>query len=193
MAYAVSARRGTIREQASLLGSARLKISAIDIPELALRNLTSLLPEDERGLAFLSLGRTQGTLIITRGKNLYLTRHINIGSDQLMELANAPEGDGLVDLSSRFNDLLDSVVLEVQRSLDFYESNFSLPPISSLVVAPMEAGLPQLIPYLKSYLGVSVRALDLAEILECPGMDSIKQARCLQAIGASLRRGAEVA
>ncbi len=191
IAYAVAARRGTVQEQAVLLKAARLKISALDIPELALRNLTALLPEDERGLAFLSLGRTQGMLILTRGQNLYLTRRINIGSDQLMELAAAPEGDGLVDLSSRFNDLLDSVVLEVQRSLDFYESNFSLPPISSLVVAPMEAILPQVIPYLKSYLGITVRSLDLSEILECPGMDSIKQARCLQAIGASLRRRAE--
>ena len=59
-----------------LLKAARLKISALDIPELALRNLTALLPEDERGLAFLSLGRTQGMLILTRGQNLYLTRRI---------------------------------------------------------------------------------------------------------------------
>jgi len=187
IAYAVAAPRRVVRETATCLTAARLKITAIDIPELAVRNLVGLLPGAERGLAFLYLGRQEGGIVMVRDGSLYLSRRINVGTDSLRDLATASSGEGLIDLSSRFNDLLDSVILEIQRSLDFYESNFALPPIANLVVAPMEADLPQVLPYLQQYLGVKVSALDLGTLFDLPDLTPQVQARCLTAIGGALR------
>lgn len=187
IAYAVAAPRQVVREAANCLAAARLKIAAIDIPELAVRNLVRLLPGEERGLAFLYLGRHGGGLVIARDGHLYLSRRLNIGTDSLRELAPVATGEDLIDLSSRFNDLLDSVILEVQRSLDFYESNFALPPIANLMLAPMEADLPQVLPYLQQYLGVKVAALDLGALFDLPALTPPVQARCLTAIGGALR------
>ncbi len=193
IAYVVSAHRSLVKRQADLLLGARLKLSAIDIPELALRNLASRLDGESRGLAFLFLDRTQGMITISRGANLFLSRKLSIGLDQLAEGAAELESSGEVDedsllvFPSRFNDLLDSIVLEIQRSLDFYESNYSLPPVSGLVVGGGAEGFSGVVSYLQRYLGVKVRPFDLSEVVDCQGIDPERQVRCLLAIGGALR------
>ena len=49
---------------------------------------------------------------------------------------------------------MDAIVLEVQRSLDYYESHFGQPPINSLVIAPLQQNVPGLVDYFASNLGV---------------------------------------
>ncbi len=186
IAYVVSAHSGQVKEQVNQLRAARLTINAIDIPELAIRNLATLLPEESRGVVFVYLGNTRGLITICRGGNLYLARNISIGVDQLKSRPGFADDDS-EGFSSHNNDLLDSIVLEIQRSLDFYESNFSLPPISSLVVASIEAELPAVISYLQNYLGLGVRAFVPTEVLDCGHLEADNVARCLLAIGAALR------
>ncbi|WP_432821801.1 hypothetical protein [Trichloromonas sp.] len=185
IAYVVSAHRSLVKEQVNQLKAARLKIHAIDIPELAVRNLAALLPEEPRGVIFVYLGSTRGLITICRAGNLCLARNINIGVEQLK--AHPDIAAGRKEDDSHVNDLLDSVVLEIQRSLDFYESNFALPPIASLVVASIEPELPVVIPYLQNYLGLGVRAFVPAEVLDCAHLEADKVSRCLLAIGAALR------
>lgn len=188
-AYVVAARTSLVQKQAALLHDAKLKIAAIDIPELAIGNLVSLLPEAAKGVAFLYLGRHQGLITVIRNSTLYLARNINVGVVELHQLLQSGPGADLADMELRFHSMLDSIVLEIQRSLDFYESNFSQPPIGSLVVAPPEVEIPALLPHLQSYLGVAVRMLDLGAVLEGPEMPPDRQARCLTAVGAALRGG----
>ena len=84
--------------------------------------------------------------------------------------------------------LLDAIVLEVQRSLDYSESHFGLPPVSGLVIAPTESPVPGMLGYLSSNLGLPVRLLDLNTVLECEQtLGDALQARCFEAIGAALR------
>lgn len=186
-AYVVAAHQGTVKEQVHQLRAARLKVSAVDIPELAVRNLAMLLPEESRGVAFVFLGKTRGLMTISRGGNLYLARNINLGLDQL----DCHSGSAAVGIpgeaNPEYNDLLDSIVLEIQRSLDFYESSFSLSPITSLVVASTEPECPSLVAYLQAYLGVRVRPFVPAEVLDCGGIDSTQLAPSLLAVGAALR------
>lgn len=187
IAYVVAARRNLVRNGAELLRDAKMRIAAIDIPELAIRNIVSLLPEDPQGVAFLYLGSDTGLITVIRHSMLYLARGINLGAAQLHRFAGTGEDRDPKDLAPELQDLLDSVVLEVQRSLDFYESNFSQSPIGSLVVAPTDPSIPELFPYLRSYLGPRVRRLDLGELLEGGDLPSDLQARCLTAIGGALR------
>ena len=90
--------------------------------------------------------------------------------------------------SGRGAALLDSVVLEIQRSLDYYDSHFSQPPISGLLLAPSETPLPFLKPHLSQNLAVPVKNLELGKLLRSrDNADELVESRCLTAVGAALR------
>lgn len=175
--YAVAARATNIREQADMANSSSLQLEVIDIPELALRNISSLLNEDVRGMAMLYFTDAAGVITLTHQGALFLSRNLDVGMQQL---AVQDEGQRL--------QALDRVVLEVQRSLDYYESHFGQGAISQLVIAPLLSDVPGMIPHFSANLGVAVSMLDLNNVLECAQPLSTQlQAQCLTAIGAALR------
>ncbi|HKK06901.1 MAG TPA: pilus assembly protein PilM [Gammaproteobacteria bacterium] len=199
MMYVVAARVSTVQERIDVLEGGGLGPEVIDIPELAQRNIAALLPEDQEGVALLQLSAAGGLITLTHQGTLYLARAIDTGLDELV-----PEGDLAATAALAGDDggatlgfegaapgqqrEMDSVVLEVQRSLDYYESHFSQPPIKSLVIAPVEREVEGLVSYLAANLGVQVRMLDLNDVLESPEpLDFALQARCISAIGAALR------
>ncbi len=172
--YVVVSRISHVREHVDRLQDAEANLTTIDIPELVLRNVTARLPEDKVGVAFIYLTRERGLLIITRQSTLYFARSLEMGYDALSS------GDASQQ---------DRLVLEVQRSLDYYDRYFVQPPVAGLVLAPCEVPLPGLENYLHESLGLPVRSLDLREIIACDkDMDTATQARCLPAIGAALRQ-----
>jgi MSHA biogenesis protein MshI len=192
--YVVASRTSTVQQQIDLLEGSGLNLAAIDIPELVLRNIAALLPEDKNGVATLYIGPQKGLLVITREQTLYLSRRIDLGLKQLQDLLNTSDEDELVldgeepSMPAPLQLAFGRIVLEIQRSLDYYESHFSLPPVSGLVVAPMEENISGMMGYLGSNLGVPVRLLDLNAIMECnETLSDQRQAQCLLAIGAALR------
>lgn len=195
MMYVVVARIATVQEHINLLESVDVNLSVIDIAELAQRNIAALLPEDQNGVALLHLTPRGGLLTLTRQGSLFLARNLEFGTDQLAaELPAArEESEFTLDTedegpSPGLTRLMDSIVLEVQRSLDYFESHFGLPPASGLVLAPMTQTIPGLAGYLGGNLGLPVRMLDLNTVLECEQTLSDElQALCLPAIGAALR------
>lgn len=198
MMYVVAARIAAVQDHIDLLENAGINLAAIDIPELVHRNIAELTPEDGNGVAVLALGREQGLLTITRQGSLFLARNLDVGVRQLAAEAGAEpapqEAGGLSleqgdELPSRLLRLLDGIVLEVQRSLDYYESHFSLPPASGLVVAPLEEPVSGMMTHLANNLGVPVRMLDLTASFETDlSLPDALQAQCLPAIGAALRQ-----
>lgn len=194
MMYVVVARIATVQEHINLLEKAHVNLGVIDIAELAQRNIAALLPEDQNGVALLHLTARGGLLTLTRQGSLFLARPIEFGTEQLAAtLPAAQENEFTLDEESdgppaALRRLMDAIVLEIQRSLDYYESHFGLPPISSLVVAPLAQPVPGLAGYLGGNLGLPVRTLDLNTVLDCEQTLSDElQARCLPAIGAALR------
>lgn len=184
--YVVAARSSTIREHIEQLEGRGIDLAIIDIPELAQRNVAALLPEDHNGVALLHLGRDSGLLTLTRKGELFLSRTFDVGTQMLGEAAagSSPE-TGLADELER---LLEMIVLEVQRSLDYYESHFSLPAVGGLVIVPPEEQIPGLMGFMANSLGVPVRMLDLNNQLElAEPLSEAMQTRCLAAIGAALR------
>ncbi|MDZ7642969.1 MAG: hypothetical protein U5K76_01285 [Woeseiaceae bacterium] len=75
----------------------------------------------------------------------------------------------------------------MQRSLDYYETQYDLPPISNLVLGP-GTGFEALRAGIAEQLGLAVRTLDLDELfdLEMP-LAPDEQRECLFAVGAALR------
>ncbi len=187
IAFVVASRREEVQKRVDFLHDSKLEVEAIDIPELMMRNVAALLPEAQKGVAILFFGPEQGVIMVVREGQIYATRSIQIGLDQLYDLSDAhlPGEDGQ---GAALTDLLDTIGLEVQRTLDFYERSSALTPIFNLLVVQMERSIPQLISHLDELLGADVRFLQLNEVIA--GGESLTeemQARCSLAIGAALR------
>ncbi len=180
MMYAVVTRTNVIKDRADELLDAGFQLSCIDIPELAYRNLTALLPEDVGGVAFIHFAADYGLITLTRQATLYLSRQFNPGFDDLF--------GGRDEVSADIEGKLDAIIVEIQRSLDYYESHFGQPPISGLVLAPLPHAVSGLKEYFSSQLGIDTRLLDINDLIDCDRqLDTNTQARCMTAIGAALR------
>ena len=186
MMYVVVSRASLVQAYIQRAQEAKLHLSVIDIPELALRNIAALLPEDHNGVALLHFTQHGGYITLTRQASLFLTRTLETGLDVLQQGINASSaGDALHPTLQRG---LDSIILEIQRSLDYYESHYTQPPITHLVITPLEKDLSAVVDYLTANLGITVRQLDLNQTLLCdPPLSKTLQARCLLSIGAALR------
>jgi MSHA biogenesis protein MshI len=177
--FAVVASHAELTPRVRMFQDAKVPLEAIDIPELAQRNVAALFEEPNRGLALLAFDDDGGRLTFTYCGELYAMRHIEIG---LKELA-APGGDVPGGVFER-------VLLDVQRSLDNFDRNFSFVTLTRLLVAPIP-GAAAFVDYLKGNLYQPVELLNLADGLDCgqvPALaDPERQAEALQAIGAALR------
>lgn len=179
MMYAVAARIRRVTEQAELLEDAGLDVDVVDIPEMAIRNLATLIPEEARGIAVVHMNNDDGIITLSRGGTLYLTRRFDTGVHALLA-AEPRERDRMCE----------SVLLEVQRSLDYYESHFPHGPAAALALTPTAAGTP-LVDYLPQQLEIPVLTPKLDELLEFdePLVDPLDDDDIL-AIGAALRQEA---
>ena len=176
MLYVVVAQKSRIESIVELVSKCDLNLSSIDIPELAMRNISSQFLNDEHGLAFMDLRRAGSTLNMSRAGQLYLTRKINT---QL---------DNNVMASPDWESLRDRLVLEIQRSLDYYESQMAQNPISQVVLAPRVADTQQMADSLSEVMAVKISVLDYASRLDhAEGIEPQQQQSCMVAIGAALR------
>lgn len=189
MIYAVSAHFEAVNSQVKLLKQSRLKLQALDIPELALRNVASWTPEAQAGVGLLYLGRDSGLLVIVHEQTLYVARSIQHGTAAMREAVPEEAGDGLLDRDGDIQLLLDRVVLDVQRTLDYYESTFGKTSIGTVLLAPMQDSVPGLMEHLQSNLGTNVKPLDLNALFKGPEVEPLEQARSFLALGAALREG----
>ena len=197
LVYVTAAEKDFLKQRIQILEEQNLEVESIDIAELVMRNVAALLPEDQQGVALLKLDATKGLMTLTQDSSLYLARNIDVGYASLSSqtqsiLGDAPtETDGLSLEGSMPPDkqrTLDAIVLEVQRSLDYYESHFAKLAITSLVIAPLPYEIPGMIKYLASALGLQVRLLDMNAILDVTTPLSEKQqSDCFFAIAAALR------
>lgn len=188
MMYAVAARTSTVKQHIALAEDAGLDLQCIDIEELALRNIAARLAENERGVAMLWLRDDHGQILITRGGEMYLARRIEIGTHELFTAAQQGGDPEHGEYGPELVNALEHIVLEVQRSLDYYDSHFAQPPVQAVYVTPTAPALPFISEYLQRNLSMQVADLDLQQMFpdaELPADDTI--ARCLTAIGAALR------
>lgn len=175
MMYAVAARRSAVDAHALALAG-NPGFDAIDVPELCLRNLASLLPMASAGVALLHLGAATADIVLVRGKTFYLARRTDLS---IRGEARAERG---ADINAA------GVVLELQRSLDYYERHFDQPPITRIAISPCGPRADALSLELGRETGFEVITLDLNQLLACKTpVDPAAQDSCLLAVGAALR------
>lgn len=179
--FAVSASEGAVQAHARVFAEAGVPLAAIDIPELAQRNVAALFEDENRGLAFLRLDESGGLLTLTFHGELIAARRVEVLATQLAD------GD-----AGRRAQAMERLVLELQRSLDNFDRQYSFIPISKLVAAaypPVEG----LAAALAENLYVPVVPMDLAQVMDFAAVPELRdvqrQAMNLLAIGAALRTG----
>jgi MSHA biogenesis protein MshI len=176
--FAVAARNSVVKARQQLFAQAKVKLRAIDIPEMAQRNVSALLEQDGRGVAMLSFGEDGGLLTVSWRGELYLSRRIDVTLAQLLDADH-----------ERKHQSFDKITLELQRSLDHFERQFSFISVARLVLAPTgAAGLEE---YLSSNLYTRVETLDLGSVFDLARIpdlaDPARQQRFFVPLGAALR------
>ncbi len=173
MAYAVIAQRSIIEQQVANAKIAGLNLKNIDIPELVLRNLAETCCDTKRGIALVKLQQGGGSLHIFREGNLYLSRQFSLAYNA-----------GLLD------DLpAEALVLELQRSLDYFERQMRQVPPSHIYLCGENVTADKLTPSIQNSMAVSIQLLDLHNGLQISSaIAEHNLALCLNAIGAALRQ-----
>ena len=178
-AFAVAANNTLLAPRVELFDAAKVKLDAIDIPELAQRNISSLFEEENRGLAMLTFDESGVMLTFTFRGELYASRHTDIPLAQLEQA----EGD-------RREQLFERIALEAQRSLDNFDRMNGHITVTRLLVSSLP-GVDGFLDYLRDYLSLPVVELDLADVLDFPSIPELSQAerqtQCLKVLGAALR------
>ena len=174
MVYCAVLEKTRMQHYAQLVRQAGLHMASIDITEMAFRNLGSLAGAEGMNLALLRLRTSEGLICIQNGADLYMARRIEQG------LARAAQDLG-------------STTLEIQRSLDYFESQLGKGYINRLMLLPMKQDGERAYQGLASGLAVNLQRLDLRELFPGqPGveMSEAQQAFCIGAVGAALRQDA---
>lgn len=177
--WVVVASHAVLQPRVRLFQEAKAPLAAIDVPELAQRNLAALFEEPNRGLALVAFDNRDkggGRLTISYQGELFMTRHIDVSGPELAGVhAEA---------------LHERVLLDIQRTLDSFDRNFSSIPLTRLMVGPLPGG-GAFIDYLGANLSLPVASADLADVLDIEAMprlaDTAVQAESWLALGAALR------
>ena len=185
--YAVAALKSAVDECVAPFKSARVELDAVDIRELAQRNVATLFEANDGGggIAMLAFYPEEGLLTFTRAGELYTSRRIEIPLAHLMDAKYKQRAEHL-----------ERIALEVQRSLDHFERQFHYVPLSKLLLGPLpgDIGLQE---YLASSIDGVVESADLASVLEFPSVPHLeppgRQSQYLSLIGAALREETEAA
>ena len=186
--YVAVARKERVKSKVEVLRRAGLAVTAVDISELVLRNIASRYPFDDEGTVLLRISRSQGATMIFRDENLFISRDLNLGEENLHENLTLEQWSDPLDLPQEAQNLLDHIVLEVQRSLDYFESHFSMAPPKNLVMVPLSQPIEVIPGYLGTMLGLQVHRLDLNDLVACEEpLSELQQVHCVGAVGAALR------
>ncbi len=187
MVYVVAVAKNVIEEKLNLMRSCYLDPQIIDIEELALRNIALYLPDvEQNSIALLGMKENNGEIIMFSHEDMYLTRTIEMGMASLQEPEHTDE-----DLHRNYEVMKDRLIVDIQRSLDYYESQLGKGVTNKIYLLPSAQESVDVEAILQSNLLPSVTTLDCREFL--PFDDELlpslqEQSHYLSVIGAVLRR-----
>ena len=179
----VSADEQAVRARVAPFEEAHVPLTAIDVPDLAQRNVAALLEDKNRGLVFVRLDENGSLLTLTYRGELMAVRRSEITTRQM--LADKPEQRAQAR---------ERLVLNIQRSLDNFDRQYSHISVSRVILS-MYPRIGNLATELAENVDAQMQVLemDLASVIDFPNVPELRnpgfQARHLLAIGAALRTG----
>lgn len=188
-ALAVVTPKNTVAQWMLRARQSRCALAAIDIHELALRNLLALVqppPQDDAAdttdtaaYGLLHVGVHRATLVMVWQGELCTFRRLDVTLSQLLQADD-----------ERRDTLIERLALDLQRTCDAFERQFHTAVLRRLWVTQTAAGL-NLVPALAAQLTVALQALDLTALLGIDHasalVDTARDIDFVPAIGAALR------
>ena len=146
MVFVAALQTESLRVILEMTTAAGLHVHSVDIAELALRNLAYRLhPEPDHGVGMVRITSSGGMINVSRGDELFLSRRIS----------GLPADYDAND----WDDLKDRLLLQIQRSIDYYESALQQPPCPQLLVATTQGWQQHVVDHLDEMLPLSVAPL----------------------------------
>lgn len=169
MVYVVVAQQEKVESYIAWCQEIGLCPVIVDVPELALLNLSEDLADEEAGLAVFFMDAKNSSINLMSDSALYFTRQLQYS------LYSSPESAG-------------GAVLEMQRSMDYYESQIGKPPCVRLIVFPMLMDDDPLISELRYNLPLDIHSLNLENLVDTDlELSAELQKKATIAIAAALR------
>ncbi len=169
--FVVAAQAPAIRELAGRFQAAGLPLEVIDVRETAQHHVANRLAPEDYAVALLHFDGQNALLTFSHAGNLAFARRLD---------GRGANGDFL----------LERLAMEAQRSVDYFERQFSWMPLSKLFLAPSEAAEP-LTKRLITYLPVGVEEIDLHALFDLSAVpemaEKITQNAVFHLLGAALR------
>jgi MSHA biogenesis protein MshI len=174
MLYAAALRKKTLQSLVEPAQSSGLDVDCVEIAELAMHNITARLPPVSGAAALVQLYEGEGFINLVENGAVYLCRRLDVGLERL-----SAESADVVSF--------ETLLLEIQRSLDYYESQLGKGIVTTLYYSPGSAELAPLGKYLSDQLGLNISPLSLQSLNFATGDSNEAQLlSCIGAIGAAL-------
>lgn len=176
----IAANRNNLQKIADTINNCGLKLINIDIPELALRNITALVGEDKLGVGLVWIQPSHSKLVVTKNKNLYITREFDLALNELFDSSPA--------LSEEAEKKIGLLASEIQRSLSYYQSQLRQTTLAKLLITSIN---PIVLTHMEPILFTPLQYFNLSSVLNFlqPISDEL-QTQCLAVIGGALRKEA---
>ncbi|HVE44660.1 MAG TPA: hypothetical protein VNC84_05945 [Gammaproteobacteria bacterium] len=147
MVASVVAKESTLLKVVNIFKNNQLQLSTIDIPELALRNLSSLYETDEKSTAIIYFYHRMAILNISHQKTLYFTRQLPI------------------PMTTDNNTIYyEEFCLEITRYFDYFQNQWRFPVPSRVFVIAKENEITDIASQLSTHLLLPVEPFTLTAV-----------------------------
>ncbi|MCK5662606.1 MAG: hypothetical protein KAI17_03920 [Thiotrichaceae bacterium] len=126
-----------------------LTLQVIDVHDLVTKNYCKSSDILDSTVAVLQFTDNDGLVTIYHKQNLYVARDFKIG---------------LLDIEAALNEdeaTYDSLLLELQRSMDYFESTYGLGMVQKLIVFPESPGTVRMAKYVQNYVSYELEFVDV--------------------------------
>lgn len=172
----VAAQASKLKMLSTEIRGCGLNLKFIDIPELALRNITVLYEKAEQSTGLVYVQENNIQLLITFQQQIYVSRVLKFSLNN--EDANA------------IAQSIERLASEIQRSFDYYQSLWDQPLPSQFIFASTKLIVPEASNLLSQKLKTPVQIINITDVLVCkPKINLEQQGKYLLMIGGVLREG----
>jgi MSHA biogenesis protein MshI len=165
----VAAHESVIESYVDSIKTTAMRLQALDIHDLARSNLPAVRQSAGQSLVLMTFTDDAGLISVYHDTDLYVSREFKIGISRLDRAGGDDETS------------LDALLLEIQRSLDYFESFYGMTTVNDLRVFPRVEATEKLALYLQNLTSYDIDFLTLDD--DETGLDP----SCFHAYCAALR------
>jgi MSHA biogenesis protein MshI len=155
MTMLVIAKQSELKLMSEQFQEAGLNINKISIPEISLKNISALFDQEDQSTSLIYMQNKNSQLVITNKHLLHFNRRIELGLDFL-----TPSQDSSVP-DAEVAEKMDRFALEIQRSFDYYQSQWRQPLPAKIIFSSAKKLLIDIAPLLSQRLSIPVEILNI--------------------------------